>query len=150
MNTAATTTAGPALEYWQDDPSHPAARALAAIARRTVTAYHGDWEIDRRHIAEIGAAVPFVWYARSYGTHIYSRASVRAGVGSGWRGYAACTVSIGRDHDGRDGSGWRYWDGAKLRRCSTESAAELVGTWEREAPPETPEGQRARYLRGGW
>jgi len=129
--------------------SHPAYERMRKIVDKIVTHYRTDFTThDTAHLDNLDTSEPFLWFARPYGTHLFSRPGIANDKARGWSGFAPCVASINRSEP--QGSGWYLWDGSTFRIIDKDRARSLLQKWEDDAPPKTEENKRARYLRGGW
>lgn len=130
--------------------THPAYAQLCAIADPIIKHYRTDLtEHDAAHLQAIGARDPFIWSVRDMGTHLYSLTGTRNSVANGWKGFAECIRTIGKECKNA-GRHLYHWNGYTLRKIGIDDAARMVEKWERTAPPESPENFAARHKRGGW
>jgi hypothetical protein len=128
--------------------AHPAFERIETLAQ-IITSYRTDFtDHDVAHLQELAPSVPFIWCARSNGSHLYSRTSVESGKAAGWNNYAECARACAQMES--TWTGWYSWDGCRLSKVSVDTAAALLDRWYAAAPDETEKDRDARLRRGGW
>ena len=68
-----------------DPYAHPAYEAMLTVADQIVKEYRSDWAHDLKTLARTDPSTPFVWFAYSSGTLLFTASGVREAMMGGWK-----------------------------------------------------------------
>jgi len=108
-----------------DPYRHPAYEAMLTVADDVVKEYRSDWAHDLKMLARTDPSTPFVWFAYSSGTLLFTSAGVREAIMGGWK----ATFDLIPGDSPRAGR-WFIWTGEQFREIGRASAALALSDWQ--------------------